>query len=498
MSAELALIQDEAQFLEQELLRRFYRQHPVAWAEDVLGVKLWSAQRKVLDALRDHRRVAVQSCHDIGKSFITAVAICWWISTDVPGEAFVVTTAPTGPQVKAILWREINRAHSRGDLPGRTNQTEWHLESTSGKEELVAYGRKPDEHDPAAFQGIHARRVLVALDEACGVRGPLWDAADSLIANEESKALAIGNPDDPTTEFADLCKPGSGWHVIQVGAFDTPAFTGELIPKDLAGLLISRTYVEEKRRKWAPAWRWTADNKRVVPPEGIDPTDTHPFWQSKVLGLFPRASLENGLIPFVWVRAAMERELAPSEPNELGVDVGAGGDSSTVAHRRGPVVRLIHEDHNPDTMQTCGKVVTLRRQTGATSVKVDKIGIGKGIYDRSIELAQEKVLDAPFVGVSVGEQARDAETFANLKAELWWGVRERFESGEVDLDPLDEDTAAELVSLRYKRTSAGKILIESKDDAKRRGVPSPNRAEAVMLAFAPVTDVGGPQLEVLW
>lgn len=485
MTASLYAVPDA--LIDAELARRRYLADPIAWAVERLGDTLWSAQRRILEAVRDHRRVAVQSCHAVGKSRIASVVASWWIDTALPGDGFVVTTAPTAPQVRAILWREIGRAHVRGKLPGRVNQTEWWLTMPAGNEELVAFGRKPDEYDPAAFQGIHARRVLVILDEACGVPAPLWDAADSLIANDASKLLVVGNPDDPSTEFASVCKPGSGWHVIQVGAFDTPNFTGEPVPPSLAALLIGRTYVDEKRHKWAPAWGWTEDGSRCIPPVGAGPDDTNPLWQSKVLGQFPQSGT-GGLIPIAWIRAAMARDLATDGPNELGVDVGGGGDSSVVAHRRGGVVRILREDTNPDTMQTCGHVIQDLRTTGATAAKIDMIGIGKGVVDRGRELEQ------PFRGINVGETARDAEHFVNRRAELWWAMRDRFQAGDIDLDPDDEDTAAELCSLRYKATSRGQIQIESKDDAKRRGVPSPNRADAIMLAFATEGRKGTPDV----
>jgi hypothetical protein len=137
---------------------------PARFSRVILGDHLWSKQREIVEAVATHRRVAVQSCHDIGKSFCAATAVAWWLSCWPPGEAFVVTTAPTFPQVKFILWKEIARAHRKGRLPGRTNQVEWWIDG-----EIVAYGRKPDDLDMAAFQGIHARRVLVVVDEACGV-----------------------------------------------------------------------------------------------------------------------------------------------------------------------------------------------------------------------------------------------------------------------------------------------------------------------------------------
>lgn len=485
------------QAIAEETKRRQYFADPNLWVEQRLGEQMWTMQRKILAAVAKHRRVAVKSCHEVGKSFTASRVVAWWLDRDKVGDAFVVTSAPTGPQVKAILWREIKRAHAAGNLAGRVNQTEWYLPTASG-EELVAFGRKPNDYDPTSFQGIHAPRVLVVLDEACGIQGPLWEAADALIANNESKILVIGNPDDPMSHFAEICKPGSGWHVIEISAFDSPNFTGEPMPPRVLNQLIGHLYVEEKRKKWAPHWYWVNrdgqpcepdQGVKCVMPEGTKLEDTNPYWQSKVLGKFPEKSTAGGLIPLSWIQAAQARVIIPSETdyNQLGVDVGAGGDESAVAHRHGGRIRIVHEDRNPDTMETCGAVCALQDELGCDLVNVDEIGIGKGIADRGKEL--KRIVDGVevprnFVGINVGRAAFDSEHFVNLRAELYWNVRTAFERGEIDLDPEDEDTAAELLELRFKRLSSGKIQIESKEDMKKRGVPSPNRAEAVMLSLA--------------
>src|SRR5256885_6323001 len=136
-----------------------YVENPVGWINDKLGEFIWSKQRDILCSVRDNRHTAVQSCHSTGKSYISARAACWWLDSHKPGDAFVVTTAPTQPQVNAILWREIRTAHRKGGLDGRiTLDSHWYM----GDNELVAYGRKPQDYvDPElamqAFQGIHAR-----------------------------------------------------------------------------------------------------------------------------------------------------------------------------------------------------------------------------------------------------------------------------------------------------------------------------------------------------
>jgi hypothetical protein len=492
----------ELEAIERELQRRLYLEDPSLWIRDILHECVWSKQVEILNSIRDHRFTLIKSCHAIGKSFISARAACWWLSVNPPGTAFVVTSAPSGPQIKAILWREIGRAFMKGSLPGRVNQTEWFMKIPGGKEEMVAIGRKPSDFDPSAFQGIHSERVLVIFDEANGIRGPLHEAASSLTANDQSKILQIGNPDESEGEFYINSKPGSGWNVISISAFDSPNFTGEELPQSVLNQLIGKTYVEEKRRKWAPQWRWTEDGSRCEPPEGTRPEDTNPYWQSKILGEFPELGGVDGLLPLTWIKAAQSRNLSETMKdgsNELGVDPGAGGDETAVCQKRGQVYRIIRTDQNPNTMETCGLIINDLDSTGATAAKIDKIGIGWGIVQRGQELGK------PFIGINVGEGAEEDtsssdERFANKKAQLYWHLRGLFERGEIDIDESDEDLAAELCSIRYERMSNGKLKIAPKHkDAQGHTIASPNRAEALMLAAAPQRLTRGViEVPVLW
>jgi hypothetical protein len=112
------------------------------------------------------------------------------------------------------------------------------------------------------------------------------------------------------------------------------------------------------------------------------------------------------------------------------------------------------------------------------------VGIGAGVADR---LREEGL---PVYEVNVAERARDAERFDDLRSELWWRVREWLESGEARL-PRDGELLAELSTIRYELTSAGRVRVEAKRDRKRRGLSSPDRADALMMTFAaPVFDLG--------
>lgn len=438
-----------------------YVANPVGWVTEHLGEHLWSKQRAVLDSLMAHRRTAVPSCHEVGKSFVASRAVCWWLATRPVGEAFVVTTAPTAPQVRAILWREITRAHRKGNLPGRTNQTEWWI-----NDELVAFGRKPADYEPTAFQGIHARHVLVVIDEACGVPESIYHAAQSLAANEHGRILAIGNPDDPQSHFATVCRPGTGWNVIQIDAFDSPNFTGEEIPDALRDLLISPIYVDELAR---------------------DVGEDSPVYLSKARGRFPEDD-PSGVVPLSWVRACqqLDAEHRPDDllPVELGVDVGAGGDETVIRERRGRKAGRTWRYHTPESTQASGYVMRAIQETGATRVKVDVIGVGWGIVGRLTELRAEKAHAAEVVGVNVGQASTDPTRFPKLRDQMWWEIgRTLSESRAWDLTDVDDTTVAQLIAPTWKPDSAGRHQIEPKRETKKRLQRSPDDADALLLAF---------------
>ena len=94
-------------------------------------------------------------------------------------------------------------------------------------------------------------------------------------------------------------------------------------------------------------------------------------------------------------------------------------------------------------------------------------------------------------GINGAHAARQRNIFANLRAEGYWRLRELFETREIAIPP-DQQLMGELAGLRYKYDSQGRILIESKDDMRKRGVPSPDKADALMLAF--VTPLARPRI----
>jgi hypothetical protein len=444
-----------------------YLEDPAGWAlKRGVAKHLWSKQVEVLESVRDNRYTAVPSAHDMGKSFDAAAAVAWWIDVHDPGTAFAVTTAPTTKQVEAILWREIGRARRAGDLAGRiTLDAQWYL-SIGGEDELVAYGRKPQdltspEEAASAFQGIHARYVLVVLDEASGIPLWLWNAVDTLVTNEHSRVLAIGNPDDPASQFERVCRPGSGWNTIWIDGLDSPNFTDEPVPDELRDVLLSPIWVEERKRRWG---------------------ESSALYVSKVRGRFPEVSDEMLITPAMVRRAhqtdlAGEAAKAPWE-GRYGFDIARLGSDHTVGYlNQAGRARLMYDKHRQTTDVTTGDIAAELREHDARTAVVDSVGVGAGVYDglRGQGLSVE--------AFEAGGKALRPERFVNRRAESWWALRRALEQGEVDLDPDDDELASQLQSIKWWRDTRGRVVIESKDDMRKRGMPSPDRADAVMQSF---------------
>ena len=185
----------------------------------MLGASLWAKQREIIEAVRDCAEVYVPSCHASGKSF-TAAHVALWFLYSHPN-SIVVTTAPTGRQVKKILWQEIRRAHGKAPVPlgGALLKQEMQID-----EKWYAFGFSSDE--PTNFSGLHADWVLFIVDEATGIPAESWEAIDGVLSNEHAHLLAIGNPTDGSSEFAVRCaKGGPGVAVLPISAYDTPNFT---------------------------------------------------------------------------------------------------------------------------------------------------------------------------------------------------------------------------------------------------------------------------------
>lgn len=461
--------------------RREWRRNPVAWAEH-RGIELWSKQLEILRAVGLHNRIAVRSCHSSGKTYTMSVLAAFWLDVHPPGTARLVSTAPTGDQVKGLLWNEINQLWQRfPDLPGKVNQTEVWLDGYQ-----AGIGRKSSDYKPASFAGFHARYMLVIVDEADGIPAALWGAIDTLATNAGAKIVGIGNPDDPTSEFRKRqADQGFGgiYHTIRISAWDTPNFSGEQTSELIRDVLLSRAWVEEKRRAWGGAPDVDPDDPRWAP--------DHPFWSSKVEAEYPDEGA-NAVIRLVDLLRARRYEAGDSVASRradrygvtLGIDLAGSerGDESVARARQG--LRLLGTSKtrtsDPDELEDW--IIDSIDMFAATRVQPDADGIGHG-YPSAIRRRRPKVAVSP---IRSAVQANDPKAFVNRRAEMWMHLSDLLrKSGDDQLDfsALDDDTAAQLLVPRYT-TVKGRILIESKDEIRKRIGRSPDDADGLVYSFA--------------
>lgn len=453
---------------------------PVAFSRYLLGDDPWERSVDVLKSVATQRRTAVKACHASSKSWTAARAALWWV-TNFPN-GVVIVTAPTFTQVEHVVFPEIHAAVAKSlikyPLP---NQVEMKL----GPNNYIL-GISTDKG--VRFQGWHGK-ILIILDEAPGIRPDIYEAIEGIRAGGDVRVLAIGNPTIPSGPFYDAFSTQSrGWSTMTISAFDTPNLKNisleTLVQRGDEG---DDKWLDKNRRPYLTTRRWVYEKYHEW---GV----TSPLWQSRVLGDFPDQA-EGALIPLSW----LERAKTPGEESgtvTVGVDVAGPGEDETVCWARaGDATIDVQGWTEPEPR---GKVVAFLNQyrDRLDRVNVDSVGVG---YYMAHHL---KDLGFPVEFVNVGEapttKKKDrnnpntatgglggTEDFGNLKAELYWGLRQRFYHKSVtQLDRAGGKAYQQLSGILYEHNARGQIFIEPKERALKRGAPSPDRAEACMLAYA--------------
>lgn len=495
-----------------------WQDDPLGFVYDVLGERTWSLPRKILTAIPDHQRIAVPSAFSTGKTWSVSRAVLWHSCAYPVGTAQVITIASKFDQVKNVIWPEIRRAHKRAGLPGVTDVTQLKMIDRNGQESVVARGIGAAPHNETAVQGIHAPKLMLIVDEAGGISRNIGRNLRAVLTAEGTSMVAIGNPptDDEGSWFEVLCGEDNVL-VIPISALDTPNLTGESVDRCL-------TCPPEVPPH--PLSKHLAGADEVQETITLHGEDSN-YVQAKVLARFPKGG-PSRVLPSQWIEEAMNTasddevlegqvrlsELGlPDEQSPLAVDLGAwvrlgvdvasdGGDEMVVARMVGDLLTIEHASSgstNTDVHDVAGKVLVeikraqaLREAIGSKApvrVKVDAIGLGWGVVGVLEAWRAEGVHQAEIVSVDVSEGTyRDNEgaTFnpANKRAEMWLALRTLVQPsrGKPIRLRIDRKAQAQLSSPSMKSTSHGKTLIESKDSMRRRGLSSPDRAEALLLA----------------
>lgn len=199
-----------------------------------------------------------------------------------------------------------------------------------------------------------------------------------------------------------------------------------------------------------------------------------------------QTSTQNPLISPADVMMAVNSTFKEvNAPLVIGCDPAGDGvndaDRTAIVFRRGRMVFRVEYHDGLNTMQVTGKLAAYFREFQPDGLFVDKGGLGAGIYDRLLEL------NIPVIGVNSATAATDAERYENKRAEMWWVMKEWFDDHPCRM-PNEPALISDLTAPQPKVSSNGRKLLEKKDDMKRRGVRSPDGADALALTFAvPVT-----------
>lgn len=483
--------------LERARLKKFaqYAADPARYAAEVLHISWWSKQIEIAESVRDRRRTAVYSGHSTGKTHGIGGITQWHYDCFDP--SITLTTAPSWPSIHDLLWGEI-RGQRPADAPGRLMD----MKLDGGAQH---YAKGHNAESDAGFQGRHAARQLIVLDEAQGIPGYIWEASNAMMTAPDCKMLVSGNPTETSGPFYDL-RDDAGWNVIHISCLEHPnvlaALEGKPAPFPRA---VSLMWVEEMIRDHcertaeldADAFEFPIGSGNYYQPDDI--------FRPRVLGLFPKQAA-NSVFGEAAIEAARKSDLLWSDEEgfELGGDIARYGNDLTVLYlRRGPVVLKRLAYAKQDLMATTGRIVQAltdiageyQVEAKMVGLSIDDSGLGGGVTDRLRELGY--TVNA----INNGERALRPEDYFNRGSELWFALANRAQKLRLNLSRLPDDVyrkvSAELRARRYKMQSDKTLRVESKEELRKRLGRSPDDADALVLSFAGSRAIGREVLKAV-
>ncbi|WP_373314290.1 AAA family ATPase [Xylanibacillus composti] len=444
-----------------------YWDDPVAFSQDMLGFDPDDWQRAVMMDVAQHRLTSVRSGQGVGKTGVEATLAVWFLCCRP--NARVVCTAPTKQQLNDVLWAEVAKWLETSMVKNLLKWTKTKVYMVGHEERWFATARTANK--PENMQGFHEDHMLFIVDEASGVADSIMEAILGTLSGEDNKLLMCGNPTRTSGVFYDSHnRDRARFRTHKVDSRDSSRTSRENIQ-----MLIDKYGAE-------------SDVVRV-----------------RVYGEFPKAEAD-AFIPLELAELAARSNVQPKDTVlHLGVDVARFGDDETViAPRIGGKVFKLKAYNKQDTMVTAGWVISIGKrmlrehsQLRTVEIKVDDSGVGGGVTDRLKEVIREEGLQGweVFPINNGSSSSRDGkEHYENLGTETWAILRDIMQESfskhiqgkpdEIEL-PNDERLITQITQRKYRMTSKGKIALERKEDMKKRGLDSPDRADAVVLSFAP-------------
>ena len=451
----------------------YYADHPVEFVEDIIGATPDEEQAKILRSVAQNQMTSVRSGHGVGKSTVEAWTVIWFMVTRPFPK--IPCTAPTQHQLFDILWAEVSKwlRHNKA----LADEIVWTKEKVYMKgypEEWFAVARTASK--PDALQGFHADDVLYIIDEASGVDDSIFEPVLGALSTPGAKLLMCGNP----TQLSGFFYESHNKNRSSYAAFHIDGRKSSRVSQDFVQTII-RMYGED------------SDVFRV-----------------RVAGDFPLQE-DDIFIPLPLVENSIMTEFSPRKKPDsihIGCDVARFGDDRTViGYKIDEKAEFYKIRQGQDTMKTADDIVMLgemlvqryRLSPDADDpipVKVDDGGVGGGVVDRLRQMkrnAPEKLWWLEIYPVIFGQRIKhkhyhDSTTYMmSVVKKLLQPYDEDGHKKPVELIlPDDDDLVAQLSGRKYGLTETSKIKVESKDAMKKRGRPSPDEADCVLLLCLPV------------
>lgn len=423
---------------------------PVLFVESMLDCKPEAWQKEVLESLLSDDKIAIKSGHGTGKTALLSWIILWWLCTKIPTK--IACTANSAHQLNDVLWSEISKWHR--NLPdGFRNLFEFKSDKINlvGVKDSFCVARTARREQPEALQGFHSPNMLFIADEASGIDNIIFEVAEGSLSTKGAKVILTGNPTRSSGYFYDCFHTMKHrWKTFTISCHDSQ--------------YVNPSFIADMAKKYGE--------------------DSNVF-RIRVLGEFPESN-EDAIIPLHLISESITRDIDPSTDDVIwGLDVARhGNDRTALAKRQGnTLLEKIKTWKNKDLMETVGIVVSeyeaLPYSKRPTEILIDSIGLGAGVADR----LQEMNLNCQITAVNVAELPSMQDKYMRLRDELWFLVREWFESRDVKIID-DEELVAELTTPSFSFMSNGKIKVESKEQMKKKGHNSPDLADALCLTFA--------------
>lgn len=448
---------------------RYYASHPVEYVEDIIKAEPSKDQADILRSLVNNQMTSVRSGHGIGKSAVEAWAIIWFMTTRPFPK--IPCTAPTQHQLFDILWAEVSKW--RRSNPALENDLIWTKEKLYMKghpEEWFAVARTASK--PDALQGFHSDNILYIIDEASGVDDKIFEPVLGSMSTPGARLLMCGNPTQLSGFFYDS-------HNKNRSSYKTFHIDGRNSAR------VDQKYVDMIIRMYG-------ENSDV--------------FRVRVAGDFP-LSEDDVFIPLPLCEKSVLTEWYPkTKPYilSIGCDVARFGDDKTIiTYRIDEKVEIWKERHGQDTMKTADDIIECAMMledkyhpTESIPVKVDDSGVGGGVTDRLRQLKKlfpDRFDYIEIFPVNFGQKIKhkfydDSTTYMmSVVKELLQPYDEEENRKPVELIlPNDDELIGQLSSRKYYMTNNGKLRVESKEAMKKRGLRSPDKADAVLLACLPV------------